>query len=53
MVDITEYSIFYNIRCPPHSLGQITPDLVYLSGVRTGALILDEYPRTENKFSNI
>ena len=47
MIGLTEYFAFYNIQRPHQSLGQITPDVVYRSGIGGGAMILDKYPRTE------
>lgn len=47
MIGLTEYFAFYNIQRPHQSLGQITPDVVYRSGIGGGAMILDKYPRNE------
>jgi putative transposase len=43
MIGLTEYFAFYNIQRPHESLGQITPDVVYRSGIGGGAMILDKY----------
>lgn len=47
MIGLAEYFVFYNTQRPHQSLGQITPDAVYRSGIGGGAMILDKYPRTE------
>ena len=47
MIGLTEYFAFYNIQRPHESLGQITPDVVYRSGIGGGAMILDKYLWTE------
>jgi len=45
MVGLTKYFVFYNGERPHPSLGNNTPDTVYLTGVGDGAMILDKYPR--------
>jgi len=49
MIGLTEYFVFYNVKRPHQSLGQITPDIVYRSAIGGGAMILDKYPRAEKE----
>jgi len=49
MIGLTEYFVFYNVKRPHQSLGQITPDIVYRSAIGGGAMILDKYPALRKK----
>ena len=46
---LSEYFAFYNTERPHQSLGNRTPHAVYASGIGGGALIVDKYPRQEEK----
>ena len=45
MLGLTEYFAFYNGERPHQSLDHKTPDVVYLTGIGGGALIVDKFPR--------
>ncbi len=48
-VGLTQYFAFYNGERMHQSLGNKTPDEVYASASGGGALIIDKYPREEEK----
>ena len=45
MSGLAEYFAFYNAERPHQSLGQKTPDVVYRTAIRGGAVIVDKFPR--------
>ena len=48
-VGLTQYFAFYNGERMHQSRDNQTPDEVYASGSGGGALIVDKYPRAEEK----
>ena len=42
---LAKYFAFYNGERPHQSLGNITPNIVYLTAIGGGAVIVDKYPR--------
>ena len=48
MLGLTRYFCIYNSERPHQSLGYMTPDVVYRTGVGGGALIVDKFPRVED-----
>ena len=49
LIGLSKYFAFYNTERPHQSLGNKTPQAVYASGNGGGALIVDKYPRKEEK----
>ncbi len=49
LIGLSKYFAFYNTERPRQSLGKKTPQAVYASGNGGGALIVDKYPRKEEK----
>ena len=49
LIGLTQYFTFYNGERMHQSLGNKTPDEVYASASGGGALIIDKYPREEEK----
>ncbi len=49
LIGLSKYFVFYNTERPHQSLGNKTPQTVYASGNGGGALVVDKYPRQEEK----
>ena len=49
MIGLAKYFVFYNGERPHQSLGNKTPEVVYLTAIGGGAMILDKYPRTADE----
>jgi putative transposase len=47
LMGLTEYFAFYNTQRPHQSLGYLTPDQVYATGIGGGAKIVDKYSDAE------
>ena len=49
LIGLTKYFTFYNGERMHQSLGNKTPDVVYTSAVGGGALMVDKYPRAQDR----